>query len=531
MLVAASVALAAGIFAFSGAAAFTGSWRTAVCLGAVVAGLIGWVGWRWPIVTIDESAASRGFKIVSALATLVALVQLARLALFMVFPAQPGYSFIPSSQWEVRHSCLSAYFVAAQAADETPNVYDDSLYSLPGPDANAPRRPRTIDSFKIDPYEYPPPFLLVPRALRLLVPDFTHFRMLWFALDAGVVLLAMLLIARALGPTAGTRALLLAPLVWTALPTLSALQKGNVQLPVIALSMLGMLLFQRRHWAAGGALLAYATVSKLFPGMLVVYLCARRQWRAAAATAAWGVVFVLLALLDIGWAPHAAFLDHLPGVLGGEAFPVFRNPAAMAINFSIPGLVFKLKLFGVPGMSFTISKIIGWLYTGVAVWVTVLVGRRAQREDDGPLLWLAIIILATLRSPFLPAAYAAFPGLWLLGLIAATHPPTTRTLAFTLGTWVALNVFVPLDWIIPPHWLATLTFVPQAATVALMVIALRRAEPATARPITSLTAISGCAGTQGAGTSSRMVDTVGGRVTLSVPFAVDVSFDHRSRTA
>ena len=50
-------------------------------------------------------------------------------------------------------------------------------------------------------------------------------------MSAAVLLAAMLAVARALGPVAGTRALLLAPLVWAGLPTLNTLQKGNVQLP------------------------------------------------------------------------------------------------------------------------------------------------------------------------------------------------------------------------------------------------------------------------------------------------------------
>jgi alpha-1,2-mannosyltransferase len=77
-------------------------------------------------------------------ATIAALVQLARLAVFIVAPAQAAYSQFPSSVFEVRHSCLTAYFVAAQALKTTPNVYDDALSSFPGD-----------------------PFLLLPRALGL----------------------------------------------------------------------------------------------------------------------------------------------------------------------------------------------------------------------------------------------------------------------------------------------------------------------------------------------------------------------------
>jgi len=108
------------------------------------------------------------------------------------------------------------------------------------------------------------------------------------------------------------------------------------------------------------------------------------------------------------------------------------------------------------------------------VWVTVLVGRRVLRDPEKPLVWLAILILATLRSPFLPQAYAAFPALWLLTLLAATYPPSMKVLALTILGWAALNVVWPLDWAIDPRVLAIANLIPQVTTIALAVVALRR---------------------------------------------------------
>jgi len=483
-LVAWSLGIAAGIFGLTAAAGLTGSRWAAILIAAVVAGLVGLLVYRRPIVPLDEAACSPGLKAVSGLATIGALVQIARLAVFMVDPSQVGYSAVPTSQWEVQHSCLSAYFVSAQALSSAPNIYDDSLYSMPDDDPAGPRKARMIGPFKIDVFEYPPPFLLLPRTLAPLTPDFMSLRRLWFGLNGGVVLLALLVMARFLGPAAGTRALLLSPLVWLALPTLSVLQKGNVQTMVIAAAMLAMALFERKRFAAGGVLLAFATVSKLYPGMLVVYLLARRQWRAMAWTAAMAVAFTVLTFVEFGWAPYAAFLDHLPGLLGGEAFPAFRNPAAIAINFSIPGLVFKLKLFGVPGMSFGAAKILGWIYTLVAVGVTVYAGLKTLRDEERPLVWLAILILATLRSPFLPQAYAAFPPLWLLTLLAANAAATTKTLLWVLLAWAGLNLYWPIDWVVDPRLLAAANAVPQALTIVLAALvfrALQRSENDRAR--------------------------------------------------
>jgi hypothetical protein len=401
----------------------------------------------------------------------LALVQFARVSVFMADSSRTAYALLPFSSWDTRHSCASAYFVAAQAAGEGQNVYDETLYSLPG-DPSAQRKPRTIDRFNVDVYEYPPPFLLLPRAVLLVAPDFLGFRFVWFVLNALVVLVALVGVARAMGEPEATRALLLAPLVLAALPMLSALQKGNLQLVVVSLSMLAMLLIERERPAAGGLLLAYATASKLFPGLLLVYLLVRRRWRALGWTAAWGVVLTLAALADIGWPPFRAFFDHLPLLLGGEAFPAFRNPGAVANNFSIPGLVFKLKILGIGSLGFGASKIVGWVYTVVVLWATVALARRAHAARELPIVWLAIIVLASLRSPFLPPAYAAFPPVWLLSLLAAQRAPTARLALLTLGVWLALSVFVPIDVARPPT-IALASFVPQAVTIAVAVSAVR----------------------------------------------------------
>jgi hypothetical protein len=428
---------------------------------------------RW-ILQLDESAPSRGLQLLSTAASLVALVVLARLAVYMVDPSRIAFSFIPGSKWEVEHSCLSAYFISAQAASGTQDIYDDALFNAPDDDPTKPRKALMLGSFKIDVFEYPPTFLLLPRALIRLAPEFIRLRMLWFGLCGGIVLLAQLAVVRFLSPTAGTRALLLAPLVWLSFPMLSCLQKGNVQVVVIAASMLAMVLFARGRDVAGGAILAFVVMSKIYPGMLVVYLLAQRRWRALAWTAAAGTVFLAVSLIDIGWTPYASFLHRLPQILGGEAFPAFRNPAAIANNFSIPGLVFKLKQLGVPGMTFGVSKLVGWAYTVIVVGATVLVARRTVEKDELPAVWMAILILATLRSPFLPAGYAAIPPLWLLTLLAARLAPTGRVLTITGVLWVVLNVYWPTDWAGDRRLIGLLMLAPLAVTLGLSVVALRR---------------------------------------------------------
>ena len=470
----ASLAAMTGVFSFCAGAGLAGTATAAWLAAALAAGLVTLWALRYPAPALAARGRSAGLAIAAAAAALAAFIQISSLAVFMVDASKTSYSSVPASEWEIQHSCLSAYFVAADAAPTAANIYEDSLYSLPNEVARGVRNPRKLGIFNVDVYEYPPPFLLLPRALLSLAPSFESLRTLWFALNGGVLLLAMWAVAQGMGAEAGRRALLLSSLVWVALPTVSALQKGNVQVLMIAISMLAMVLFERRRFAAGGALLAFAIAGKLFPGLLIVYLLARRQVRAVAWTAAFGLGYVLLTLLLLGWQPYAAFLHHLPGLIGGEAFPALRRDSAMAINLSIPGLVFKAKLFGAEGLSFTAVKIVGWTYTLVAVALTIVAGLRVVPETRRPQVWMAILILATLRSPFLPQAYGTFPALWLLTLLAAASHPRGGVLALIVAAWAALNVYWPTDWTIDSRVLALANGLSQAVMVLLVVLALWR---------------------------------------------------------
>lgn len=472
VLIASSLACAFGIFAFAAAMGLTGSRLAAVIVAVGIAAFIAWFFWRHPVLPLDMGASSRALNVVSGLATIAALLELARLCVFIVNPAAVGFAASPSRGLGLpaKHSCLSAYYVAARSVATVPNVYAWDLYSFPDEGPAAPRKPRPIGPFDIDAYEYPPPFLLLPRALAILTPEFLRFRMVWFALNGAVLVIGLLVVARMLGPVAGTRALLFSPLVLASDIPIATLQVGNLQAIVSSLAMIAMVLFTQRRYAAGGALLAFATVSKLFPGLLLVYLLVQRKWRALAWTVGLCIVLIAISLVDTGWAPYRAFLDHFPRLMSGEAFPAFRRPWAVAQNFSVPGMVLKLRLFGVTGASFGAMKIVGWMYTLILLAATVFVARRTQTREQEPLAWLMILILASLRSPFLPL-YAVIPVLWFLTLLAAMVSPTLKMLLGVLLAWTILNIVVPAS--VDPRLVATMILLPQIAIVILIVLALR----------------------------------------------------------
>jgi hypothetical protein len=472
-MIALSLACAFGIFAFAGTMGLMGLCLAAVFVAVGIAGFVVWLFWRHPILPYDQRAVSRALKIISGVATLGALVQLARLCVFMINPAEVGYAIGPlrGPGLVVGHSCVSAYFVAAQSVSTVPDVYSVDLYSLPTERPDAVRKPKRIGSFNVDVYEYPPPFLLLPRVVAILAPDFLRFRMVWFGINGAVLLIGLLAIVRMMGPVAGTRALLLSPLVVVSDITINTLQIGNLEAMVFAIAMLGMMFFTQGRYAAGGLLLGYATLSKLFPGLLLVYLLVRRQWRALAWTAGLSVVLVVISLLDTGWAPYHAFVHQLPKLLSGEAFPAFRNPVSIAKNYSVPGMVFKLQLFGLPGASFAVMGLVGGIYLLIALAATVVLARRTLSRDEQPIVWLAILILASLRSPFLPS-YAVLSALWLLTLLAATVAPTGKRLCVVVLAWVMLNAGIPQ--LHPDLRLVSIVaLLPQAVMIILVVLAFR----------------------------------------------------------
>jgi alpha-1,2-mannosyltransferase len=403
--------------------------------------------------------------------SLVVGAQLAWLAPFIIDVNRATWSSSPLGPFASGHSCASAYWIAGRAIDVTPDVYDEVLYSLPQTDRTKARTARKLGPLNVDNYEYPPTFLLVPRVLGLVTSDFWGFRRLWFALNVAVVVLVTVLVARRLDERLGTHAVWLTPFVIAGPAIIGTLQVGNVQLLMIALTALAMYCFDRRAYALGGALLAFAIAGKLYPAVFVLHLLLRGQWRAVAWTALFGVTLMGVSLADVGWAPYRAFLHEIPRLMSGEAFFAFRNPNSFAANGSIPGLVFKLKLWGVPYMGYDAMRIVGWVYT-LVVASTVWLATRVKPEGREPVVWLAILILATMRSPFM-ATYAFFPVMWLATLVISMAWRAERSALPFLLCWCALAVSFGATSI-PPHWNAVWTTIQTLLTFVLLGAVLRQ---------------------------------------------------------
>ena len=428
--------------------------------------------------------APRSYAALSIAGTLILLVMLVRLAVFAQAPAPLpaiGWSVTPWNAFVTRHACTTAYWQAATEVERAPDVYAPSTYSTGrvGPDGR--EIPRFIGPYAVDPYEYPPTFLVLPRALTVIAPGFPQFRLIWGFMNLAVVIAAVVLVARRVDRENGSRSLWLAPLALVPLTVFHVFQSGNAQLFFVSLAMLGMLAFERGRHAVGGLLLAYAVVGKLFPGLLVIYLAVRRDWRALAWTAAWGLALTLVTIADIGWAPFTAFLDHLPKLLSGEAFPMLRMQGPPDVSQSVPGLVLKLPRFGGPVLPFEALKIAGWIFSVVIAWATVRLALRPVAPRLAPLAWLVILGLATLRSPFLPG-YGAFQGVWVAAILLALTWSDAPRRALALLLWAPLLWMTAGPPTLPPVAIATATTLQTIAILALFGLAVRIGRAAAVHP-------------------------------------------------
>jgi len=406
------------------------------------------------------------------LLSIAAIAQISRLSSFMGDHKRAELSLLPTVPFVVNHSCLTAYVEAARLTTENePNIYNTEHW----PDLSHSERSVTNQKpyapFALDAFAYPPPFLLLPRLL-LLLPNFLTQRAAWFVFNGLLLTIGLWTIANWIDDRRRLRIFLLAPLVLICLPTILSLQIGNVHAAVVVLAMLAMVAFESKRPALGGAMLAFAIASKLSPGLLVIVLLVQRRYREVLWTAGFGLGFVLLSLLVIGPKPFETFLTYqLPMLSSGKALGFLADDANVPINLGPFGIPFKLAFLGVSvNDPWKAAKYINQIFTLAIIAITVIAARKNGPPQMQATLWLAILTLGTLRSPFAPI-YIAFPVVWLLSVTSTEIRSVKGTIVLTL-VWLVLSSPIPL----PARQLAVFTLVQQAVLLAFLMYSVFRKQ-------------------------------------------------------
>ena len=383
----------------------------------------------------------------------IAVLQMGRLSAFMADASREWGSTVPGPL-ATHHQCMSAYVYAADLSRRgVDNVYHAKWYPLfdpPGPTCRLVESPvRGLAAWASDPFEYPPPFLLLPRAALMLTSSYDTIRAWWFVIQALGFVACGVAFAAWIGGAAGLTVGLLIPALLASLETMFALQFGQFHVVVMLLAVAAMIAIASRQRAWGGALLAAAIVSKVFPAILLVPLAVRREWKALGWTAAFAGSYALLGLAVLGPKPYGAFFGYqLPRIASGAAFH-FTHLGAHATflisrNMSIAGLEPKLDLLSAPSWTHGVSAALVFLYAlavvGLAWWTAGVDGRR----DRQALVWIGLLNLAALRSPEAPASYALAPVLWLLVLLATRLLGRGWRITALAAAWVVVAGPPPL---------------------------------------------------------------------------------------
>jgi hypothetical protein len=390
----------------------------------------------------------------------LAVANTARVGVFVADSAQHWASAFPIVPESAVHQCLAAYVRAGElAAADHANLWRAADYE------QAPTTIHGMAEYLGDPYEYPPTFAVLARAAVALTDNYDVIRALWFGISAVGFWLAYLVLAAWAGGRAGATALLLGPPLALSFPLLFGLQWGQAHVVVVAASVAAMVAFARGRSTVGGVLLAVAIATKIFPGLLLVHLAMRRQWRAIAATLIALAALIALATLALGPATLAAFVaEHVPAMASGEAFAYTENNPD---NSSLYGLAFKLRTLGVADADRGVASLLVWIWGFVALALAVLTSRGGGDRARDAVIWLAIICLATLRSPFAPA-YTAIGTLWLLAVGVGAAPPRRWLAAVVVVCWLVLQGAPPMG---SPEASVIASLPAQLVTIAVAVIA------------------------------------------------------------
>lgn len=184
---------------------------------------------------------------------------------------------------------FSIYFSAAQNLYHGQPIYDFKAAS------EMPNGPV---------YKYPPLFAM------LLAPfggwPAWNVAAAWYLLNLLLYTLIFVMLTGEIGRLYPQRrrvlTLLTALLFLNFQPTWESLIRGQLDIVILICAMLGLVLYLRRQqeWV-GGVALSFATMLKLYPGFLAVYLLWRRRWQALLGFMAGFGLLAVLSGLVVGW--------------------------------------------------------------------------------------------------------------------------------------------------------------------------------------------------------------------------------------
>lgn len=211
-------------------------------------------------------------------------------ALFQLGTRLPGRS----TRWD-----FSIYYLSGRALLQGEDPYTSDF----GP----PARRLGLEAGDITHAAHPPTFLLCVAPLALLAPKAAYWT--WMGLNAACLAAALAIL---LGPSSGLRAnarWALAALALFYYPVTFHFEYSQSNIPILLLLVLMMRCMEVGRDRAAGLCLAFASLLRIFPALLIGYLVLQRRWRVLTYTVAGLAAGGIITLALIGPGNSLAFFN------------------------------------------------------------------------------------------------------------------------------------------------------------------------------------------------------------------------------
>jgi hypothetical protein len=315
--------------------------------------------------------------------------------LLTIFAALLGLHTLPNA-WRTLNTDFPNYYLAAQLAHEgydTSQAYDWRWLQRE-------KDHRGIDQRVIGLAPITPFSTLFVWPLTVLAP--LQAKHIWLILQ----LLLLIPIALALRSLTGQPLRRIALIAAICFPLHRNLLYGQYYILLLGMLVAACWAYREKRIGLAGFLIGLATLTKIFPGVFLIYFLRKRDSRALAAAAITLAVGAAISVAVFGWPMHRYYLQAvLPWTLRGEALPPYLLSAA-----SLSNLLHRLFLYEpqwnphpwhhAPLMFAVLGPLLQMLILGPAI---LLVDRLADRRWI-PLEW-SLLLAATLTISTSPASY------------------------------------------------------------------------------------------------------------------------------
>jgi hypothetical protein len=140
------------------------------------------------------------------------------------------------------------------------------------------------------------------------------------------------------------------------------------------------------------------------------------------------VALLALTFAVLGTGPFAEFVHHeLPAISDGRAFPQSERLNVAQSNQSIYGLTVRLRFLGASWLDQPMGLKVASVYGLIVLALAALAGWKGRIDLSNPAgrillvqTGVALMSLASFRSPFVGGPYGLVATLWLLSLLAAS---------------------------------------------------------------------------------------------------------------